>query len=408
MTIKTNTFYILFTVLLLVFSPSISAQDKKKLQAKRAKLQQEIKEINRLLSKNKKTEKSVLTRLGDINKKIEVRKQIIDTYAEEAAAYAKEIKENENRINDLKKQLKALKKEYANIVVQTYKNKNKHSDLIFILSSNSFKQAYKRALYMKQYADYRKNQAKKINLKKQDLEQLNDTLKLKKQEKDALIAKKLEATKSIDAALAKQQELLKKVKKKERQYIAKIKKKQRQERLFERKLQSLIKGAIAKSTKKTVKKGSRKPTIKLTPEAKKLAASFESNKGKLPHPVAKGYVSRYFGQRHHEELKKIMVKSNGWHYITDKGSKARAVFKGKVVAIMVDKKTKLKTVLLQHGNFFTAYKNLDKLLVKKGDHVNIKQDLGTIHTDKTTGKTKLVFALLKNTTPQNPASWLKS
>jgi murein DD-endopeptidase MepM/ murein hydrolase activator NlpD len=74
---------------------------------------------------------------------------------------------------------------------------------------------------------------------------------------------------------------------------------------------------------------------------------------------------------------------------------------------MVDKKTKLKTILLQHGNYFTAYRNLDKIFVKKGDKVNIKQNLGTIHTDKTTGKTKLVFALLKNTTPQNPSSWLK-
>jgi len=401
---------LLFSVsifLFLLIHPSATAQNKRTLQAKRIKLQREIKEINRLLSKNKKTEKNVLSRLGDINKKIEVRQEIIQTINEEAKAYLKEIKENQAKIDSLKIQLDNLKNEYAKIVVQTYKNKNKHSDLIFILSSNSFKQAYKRALYMKQYADYRKTQAKKIKQKKQILEVLNDTLKLKKAEKEALIAKKLQETKSIDTEFAKQKELLKKVKKKERQYIARIKKKQKQERLFERKLQSLIRGAIAKSTKKTVKKGSKKASIKLTPEAKKLADNFIANKGKLPHPVARGYVSRYFGQRRHEQLKKIMVKSNGWHYVTDKGSKARAVFKGKVAAIMVDKKTKLKTVLLQHGNYFTAYKNLDKLLVKKGENVSIKQELGIIHTDNTTGKTKLVFALLKNTTPQNPANWLK-
>ncbi len=392
---------------MVLFTSSVAAQNKKKLQAKRQKLQREIKEINRLLSKNKKAEKNVLIKLGDINKKIEIRQEIIETYAEEAKEFSQEITANQKKIDSLKKQLKALKKEYAKIVVQTYKNKNKHSDLIFILSSNSFTQAYKRALYMKQYADYRKNQAKNIKEKKKILEVLNDSLTIKKQQKDSLIAQKLAETKSIDIEFAKQKELLEKVKKKEKQYIARIKKKQKQERLFERKLNNLIKGAIAKSTKKTVKKGSRKPTIKLTPEAKKLAVNFVSNKGKLPHPVAKGYVSRYFGQRHHEQLKKILVKSNGWHYITDKGSKARAVFKGKVVAIMVDKKTKLKTVLMQHGNYFTAYRNLKNLLVKKGDKVEIKQELGTIHTDKTTGKTKLVFAILKNTTPQNPAYWLK-
>jgi len=398
---------LLFIVFSILFGSSCFAQDKKTLQVKREKLQREIKEINRLLSQNKKTKKSVLSRLGDINKKIEVRQKIIDTYTQEADVFAKEIKDNQNKIDSLKKQLNALKKEYAKIVFQTYKNKNKHSDLIFILSSNSFKQAYKRALYMKQYTDYRKNQARKIKEKKLTLESLNDTLQLKKKEKEDLVAQKLKETKSIDKALAKQKELLNKVKKKEKKYIVQIRKKQKQERLFERKLQSLIKGVIAKSSKKITKKGSKKSVIKLTPEAKKLATNFIANKGKLPHPVEKGYVSRYFGQRKHEDLKKIMVKSSGWHYVTDKGSKARAVFKGKVIAIIVDKKTKLKTVLLQHGNFFTAYKNLDKLLVKKGDQVTIKQSLGTVHTDKTTGKTKLIFALLKNTTPQNPANWLK-
>ncbi|HFS67668.1 MAG TPA: peptidase M23, partial [Flavobacteriia bacterium] len=385
----------------------VYAQNKKQLQTKRAKLQREIKEINKLLSKNKKTKQNILSNLGDINKKIEVRQEILDTYTQEAKAFAKEINTNKKEIDSLEIQLDALKKEYAKIVEQTYKNKNKHSDLIFILSSNSFTQAYKRALYMKQYTDYRKNQAKKIKEDKLYLKTLNDTLQAKKQEKDALIAKKLEETKSIDKALAKQKDLLKKIKKKEKKYIAQIRKKEKQERQFEKELNSLIKGAIAKSSKKTTKKGSKKVAIKLTPEASKLAAGFVANKGKLPHPVEKGYVSRYFGQRKHEQLKKIMVKSNGWHYITDKGSNARAVFKGNVFAVMVDKKTKLKTILLQHGNYFTAYRNLDKIFVKKGDKVNIKQNLGTIHTDKTTGKTKLVFALLKNTTPQNPSSWLK-
>ena len=127
----------------------------------------------------------------------------------------------------------------------------------------------------------------------------------------------------------------------------------------------------------------------------------------MPHPVIKGYVSRYFGQRPHEELKKIKVKSNGWHYITEPNAKARSVFKGIVFAILVDKKTKLKTVLLQHGNYFTSYKNLINLYVSKGNKVTAKQNLGTIHTNKTTSKTKLVFSLWKNTIAQNPSRWMK-
>jgi len=50
---------------------------------------------------------------------------------------------------------------------------------------------------------------------------------------------------------------------------------------------------------------------------------------------------------------------------------------------------------VQHGNYITAYKNLDNVLVEKGEKVKTKQNIGTIHTDTTTGKTVLAFSLFK-------------
>ncbi|HFS68046.1 MAG TPA: peptidase M23, partial [Flavobacteriia bacterium] len=138
MTRKFHILFLLLPIVIFLSSPSVYAQNKKQLQTKRAKLQREIKEINKLLSKNKKTKQNILSNLGDINKKIEVRQEILDTYTQEAKAFAKEINTNKKEIDSLEIQLDALKKEYAKIVEQTYKNKNKHSDLIFILSSNSF------------------------------------------------------------------------------------------------------------------------------------------------------------------------------------------------------------------------------------------------------------------------------
>ena len=402
--IKKNKLTILSIILLFFVSFTVVGQDKKQLQKKREKLQTEIKQINNLLSKTKKDEKTLLSRLGDINKKIELRQRIINAINKESNAYAKEINGNKKEIVTLEKQLTLLKKEYANMVMQSYRNKNKQNKLLFLLSSDNFSQAYRRMQYMKQFTSHRKEQAQKILSKKELLLKLNDSLALKKQAKDLLIADKVNERKSVDSEKKAQQKLIGKVKRKEKKYTAQIRKKQREERNFENQLESLISGVIKKSNKKVGKKSK---SLNLTPENKKLASSFTANKGVLPHPVLKGYVSRYFGERPHEQLKKIKVKSNGWHYITEKNAKARSVFKGTVLAIQVDKKTKLKTVLLQHGNYFTAYKNLTRLFVSKGDKVESKQDLGVIHTDKTTGKTKLVFALMKNTIPQNPANWLK-
>ena len=63
-------------------------------------------------------------------------------------------------------------------------------------------------------------------------------------------------------------------------------------------------------------------------------------------------------------------------------------------------------VLVQHGNYITAYNNLENSLVKMGDKVTIGQELGKVYTDKVTGKTTLIFLLFKNTTRLNPASWM--
>ena len=55
---NSNFIFLMVLTLFMLVSPTISAQEKQKLQEKREKLQREIKEINRLLSKNKKTKKN--------------------------------------------------------------------------------------------------------------------------------------------------------------------------------------------------------------------------------------------------------------------------------------------------------------------------------------------------------------
>ena len=401
---KTRFMKIIFLNLLVFFAITTTfSQNKKEIEAKRKALKKEIKQINRLLTKTSKKEKNLLSQLGDINKKIEVRNEIINTINDESKAYSKEIKENKSQITSIEGQLKILKSDYSKMVVQSYKSKNKNSRLLFLLSSDNFLQAYKRMQYMKQYAEFRKKQAVDITEKKVLLLQLNDSITIKKQAKDSLVVARLSERKIVDNEKAKQQKLITSIKRKSQKYRNQIRKKERRERQYEKQLENLIRGVITKSNKKS---GKNTKKFVLTGEAKKLAQNFVANKGKLPAPVAKGYVSRYFGQRKHEVMKRINVKSTGWFYTTAKNTKARAVFNGSVLGIMVDKNTKLKTVLIVHGNYITTYRNLEKVLVSKGDKINTKQSLGTIHTDKTTGKTILGFGLWKNAKPQNPSKWI--
>ena len=97
--------------------------------------------------------------------------------------------------------------------------------------------------------------------------------------------------------------------------------------------------------------------------------------------------------------------NNGIDIATTENAQARAVFDGEVTS--VTKLTGSNTVvILRHGEYFTVYSNLENVTVKRGDKVKTKQNIGTVHTNKTENKTELHFELLKEQSRQNPANWL--
>lgn len=392
-----------FLILLLLILPIISfSQSRQELEKQRIIIQKEIKEINSLLFKSQKKEKNLLSDLSDLNKRITARSRLIENINKETKLLTEEIKENQQQVDQLQSRLEVLKKDYANMVVQSYKSRTKQSRLMFLLSSQDFLQAYKRMQYINQYANYREKQGEEITLETIKLQNLNDYLKDTKTEKEMLLVVNQKEKDSIGKEKISQESLVKSVKKKEKKYITQIKQKQKAEKLIDKKIEKLIAEAIAKSKKKSNLKSS---GFALTPEAKKLEKDFISNKGKLPSPVERGVVVRHFGKQSHPTLRGITIESNGVFYATEKNANARVIFNGKVLAIQV-LPGKKKAVLIQHGNYISVYKNLDNVTVQKGDKVSTKQELGKIHTDKTTGKTILAFVLFKEIHRQNPEEWV--
>ncbi len=392
--------FILFSVLVSFVS---NAQTQKQLEHRRIQLQKEIKEINSLLFKSKEEAETLLSELDDLTQKINVRSRLIKTINQEAEALSKEIVKNEKEITALEKKLNILKVDYANMIVKSYKSKNKQSRLMFLLSSENFQQAYKRLQYIKQYSNYRKQQGEEIKATSVNLRALTDSLQIKEDEKQLLIALHLSEQKNVILEKNEQESLVGKVKAKEKKYIAQITDKQQQEdRKLDRKIKRLIEEAIASSNKKS---GSKSSSLIMTPEEKKLALSFIDNKGKLPWPTERGIVVRKYGKQKHPTLAGITIQSNGVYVATEKEAMARSIFDGTVLSIQLLPGRK-KMVLVQHGNYISAYKNLDNVLVIKGQKISTKQEIGTIHTDATTGKTILAFSLFKETNIQNPEQWV--
>ncbi|MFT5761649.1 MAG: septal ring factor EnvC (AmiA/AmiB activator) [Polaribacter sp.] len=396
-------FFCVFIVSLFFNIGVSQAQTRKQLEEKSKRLKQEISKVNRLLFTEQKKEKNALEALDDLNTKIVTRADYIKSINEEVTLLTSEIKRNEKEIGKLTKKLASLKKDYADMIFKSYKSKSKQSQLLFLMSSQSFRQAYKRLQYMKQYTTFRKKQGEKIVVQTDVVKKLNDSLLFKKQAKDTLIKVETTEKQKIEIDKKIKQKLVSQIKRKERKYIREINAKQKEERKIAVQIDKIIKDAIAKSN---AKKGNKKATgFALTPEAKALALKFEQNKGKLPWPVKNGLVVRRFGKQSHPTLRGITITSSGLHIATDKGATAQSVFNGKVLAIQVLTGGR-KAILIQHGNYITTYNNLESLTVNKGDTVITGQVLGKIFTNKVTGKTTLIFVLHKETQRQNPSSWL--
>ena len=399
-------FYIPFLIFLLS-TVCISGQTRKQLETQRKKLNLKIKKVNKLLFEAKNDQKNALVDLSALNQKIGVREKLIETIHLEVKLLSAEIVANENKIAKLNTRLSALKEDYASMIFKSYKSKSQQSRTMFLLSSRNFRQAYKRLEYMKQYASFRKKQGEEIMIQTDLVKQFIVSLNLQKQEKDTLILSENEQKNKIEQDKKNQEKLVSEIKKKEKEYKSELRKSIREEKKIAQKIDKLIRAAIARANRKTrvSSNKTKKNEFILSPEAKALAARFELNKGKLPWPLRESLVIRRFGKQPHPTFSGITINSSGLHLATKKGEYASAIFGGTVLAIQLTTERK-KNVLVQHGNYITAYNNLENSLVKMGDTVTIGQELGKVYTDKVTGKTTLIFLLFKNTTRLNPASWM--
>jgi len=377
--------------------------EQKALEEKRARLQNEIKEINRLLFAEKKEKGNVLDQMENLDQKINVRQQLIRVTNQQSNLLNRQINTNIRSITKLRENIKELKLEYAAMIQKSYQNKSQQSRLMFLLSSDNFFQVYKRFQYMKQYTAYRKDQGEQLVKKTEELSQLNIDLSNQRKDKDQLLAENVAAKEQLKNELKTQQQLLGTIKNNESKFVAAIQKKKAETRKIDKQIESLIRSAIAASNKSTGSKSSSR--FVLTPEAKVVADNFSANKGRLIWPVEKGIKSRGFGIYSDAVYPGIKHVNNGVIIATDAGATARAIFEGEVIAILSVPGGN-KGVQIKHGNYISTYYNLSRLYVKKGDQVGVKEQLGEIYTNRSNGQTQLKFYLYRDTSKLNPEDWI--
>lgn len=398
---------LLFTLLLSSFL--LLGQNKDDLNKQKEQLLKDIEFTNKLLSETEKNKKATLGELNLINAKINKRQELINTMLRQADIIGRQIEETKGIIESLESDLARLKNEYGKMLYHTYKNQSQYDRLMFILSSEDFNQAYKRIKYFQQYAKHRQEQAEAIETTRKVLESRNAELAEKKKKMAYLLEDKEREKLQLSTEKEEQDKVVQSLKKKESELRKDLKQKERDRKKLESAIARIIEEEIRKAKAKAEKTGATvtKSGFALTPTELALSSKFNENEGKLPWPSERGVITSLFGVQPHPTLRDIKIENNGIDITTDKDSKARAVFEG-TVSIVMSVPGAHKAIMVKHGEFISVYANLENVLVQSGDKVTVKQELGTIVTNREDGKTVLHFEIWKGATKLNPSKWLVS
>ena len=397
-----------------------SQHTQEELEQRKAKIQQEIEEKQKMLDEVKGKEKSVVKLLTLQKEKIGLKEKLITTTEKQTKLLSNDMYINQVQINKLKKDLVILKEDYAAMIVKSYKSRSQQSRVMFLLSSENFLQAYKRLQYMKQYSSYRRMQGDEIKDKTTKLADYNLKLSGQKTEKVKLITEQENQKQDLEKEKQEQEKIANSLKKDKKQIVAEIKKKQQETKKIDAQIQKIIRDAIVEANRKAaaakVKANPKTTTVAetkrieestkivLTPEGQLISNNFKANKGRLPWPVEKGVITLGYGDQPHPVYKTLMIHNSGIEITTEAGANARAVFGGEVTKVVLTSPVN-KMVFIQHGDYFTVYQNLSSVSVNAGDRVSTKQSLGKIRTNAE-GKTILKFLISQNTTYANPTMWL--
>uniref|UniRef100_UPI0032177252 murein hydrolase activator EnvC family protein n=1 Tax=uncultured Draconibacterium sp. TaxID=1573823 RepID=UPI0032177252 len=370
------------------------------LQKKKQEAANEIEYTTRLLDNTQRSEISSLGKLRLLNTKIRQRNTVLSSISDEIKIYDDFIADNILAIEMLNNDLDRLKDEYAQLIKLAYKNKGVGDELLFLLSSESFNQAYRRLLYFKRYVTFRKSQTETITTVKEVLNESLVKLEQQKQIKQQLIAAVEKEKQALSKEQGEQNNVLQTLKKKKRTLQQKLKEQRRIEQQLEREIQRIIEEETGKG------RDSKSAEFALTPEQKLIGDNFEQNKQRLPWPVERGVIVEHFGVHRHPVLTNVQVQNNGINIATEKGAKVRAVFNGEVSRVFGISGGNT-AVIIRHGTYLSVYSNLREVVVKKGDKVLTKQNIGTVYTDDDQGnKSILKFQIWKESTKLNPEQWI--
>lgn len=416
---------VLFCVIILLASIKLSfGQSSAVLKKQLQKLEVEIASLNRELAAKNKAKLLSQGEVNALSRQLKLREEKITIINREVLNLNAQISSNTKSVNALKAELEKMRDDYEKMILFAFRNRNGYNKMMFIFASKDFNQAFKRVKYLQQFTDARKVKVAEIETVKKEIELKIAQLELDRKKQRELLADQEKERNIIAKDRAAHQGQLSQIVREQRNVQGQLSKKQQEKLRIDRQIKAAIAREIAeerrkaeearrkaaeaeaKRTGKTVEEIEKKTPkktdseiLRSTPEAARLSANFQANKGRLPWPVTHGEIVRNYGRR---TIEGVMSNEPDIAIRTRDNAVVVSVFDGEVVqAISIS-----GIVVIKHGEYFSFYSNLASVIVSKGQKVKRGQQLGTAAKDADLGYSVVNFGLQRGLDDFDPSPWL--
>ncbi|MBE6232179.1 MAG: hypothetical protein E7117_07415 [Bacteroidales bacterium] len=386
--------YVLSFFLLCIVCATGSAQNTRRQEEQKARLEREIAIIDRQLSDNASKSEAMLSNLTLIRKKISNRKELVSRSDRQIRMYNDSIYLTQIQINRLNERIELLSEHYSRLIASAYKNRDARIWYMYMLASDNLGQAFRRYGYFRNLSSHLNDEAQRIRVMQDDLSAEKERLGKLKKEAEVVKSERVRELEKLRKDEAEADGVVKKLSKNRKTYQNQLAAKKKQVLALNKEIERIVAEAVKG-------KGTSKPAA---PIDLKLDAEFSKNKEKLPWP-AEGPVVARFGRHYHPVYKNLeLPPNNGVDIALARDTQVKAIFDGEVRQVMVMPGYN-QCVLIQHGNYFSFYCRLKKVNVKAGDKIKTGEPVG--YVDTINGHTLLHFEVWQGTKPQNPENWLR-
>ncbi len=420
-------------------------RDISNVKKERQSTQREIKETSKQLTKKAKEAERELSKLTGLRNEISRSTKAISVAQAGIDSINTRISAMGDTLDILTSRRDSLSRAYVEALRSMQGQQGAMGELAYLFSARSFKEAFRRVRYMREFARWSARRREEIDTASHRVESHKIQMNELHRERAASLSTLTQEKRNLEGQKKQSDQLVAKLKKEERSLKAALKNKEKRMRALDAELDRLIAAEQARA-EKARKEAEAKARAKVEAEAKakakpkadggkssaskskpseqvkpqksvssgiaeadrKLNGSFESNKGRLLFPVNGRYkIVRGFGRQKHPELEHVETDNSGIDIEALSGAYARAIFAGKVSAIF--KQPGFNTiVMVRHGSYLSIYANLTGLNVKVGDAVKAGQRIGAIYADPDDdGRAVLHFELRKERQKLNPTLWVK-